>query len=64
LLAGAERAHTAFQVSLAVAGAAAATAVMLKLLEPDAPRSPPAVEGWAMACAPVPGLGGTCTLRF
>jgi hypothetical protein len=62
ILSGAEGAHTVFQVSLAVAGAAAATAVALKLLEPDERR--PAVEGWALACAPMPGVGGTCTLRF
>jgi hypothetical protein len=63
LLSGAEGAHTVFQVTLAVAGAAAVTAVALKLLEPDAPERP-LVEGWALACAPMPGAGGTCTLRF
>lgn len=63
IFSGAERSHTAFQVSLAVAGAAAATAVALRLLEPDAPARP-TVEGWALACAPMPGAGGTCTLRF
>jgi hypothetical protein len=52
-----------FQVSLAVAGAAAVTPVALKLLEPDAQKRP-TVEGWALACAPMPGAGGTCTLRF
>jgi hypothetical protein len=64
LLDDANRAHTAFQVSLAVAGAAATTALFLKLLEPDAPRRPAAPEGWALTCAPIPGSGGTCTLRF
>jgi hypothetical protein len=63
ILDGAERSHTAFQVSLAVAGAAATTAVLLKLLEPDAPKRRP-VERWALACAPIPGAGGTCTVRF
>jgi hypothetical protein len=64
ILSGAERAHTAFQISLAVAGAAAVTALTLKLLEPDAPKRHPAAERWALACAPMPGAGGTCTLRF
>jgi hypothetical protein len=64
LLTRSERAHTAYQVSLAVAGAAAATALTLKLLEPDAPKKSPEVEGWELACAPILGAGGTCTLRF
>jgi hypothetical protein len=64
LLSSSERAHTAYQVSLVVAGAAAVTALTLKLLEPDAPKKSPAVEGWELACAPILGAGGTCTLRF
>jgi hypothetical protein len=64
LLSSSERAHTAYQVSLVVAGAAAVTALTLKLLEPDAPKKSPEVEGWELACAPILGAGGTCTLRF
>jgi hypothetical protein len=64
LLSRSERAKTAFNVSLALAGAAAATALTLKLLEPDAPKKSPEVEGWELACAPILGAGGTCTLRF
>jgi hypothetical protein len=64
LLTRSERAQTAFKVSLVLAGAAAATALTLKLLEPDSPKKSPEVEGWELACAPILGAGGTCTLRF
>ena len=64
ILSGANRAHAVFQVSLAVAGAAATTAVLMKLMEPDAPKRPFGSERLALACAPMLGAGGACTLRF
>jgi hypothetical protein len=40
------------------------TALTLKLLEPDAPAKHPVVEGWELACAPIPGAGASCIMRF
>ena len=62
LLASAERSKLGAQVGWAMAGAAAVTALTLKLLEPAAP--PPRPEGWELACAPLLGAGATCSLRF